>query len=119
MRLYVNTSQADDIVTYETIRKRYIDINGSLDGFGTYLKNRCMSDSGEIEYVPAEISVRLEQGYFNEYDVTIIWEYTYLEERLIRERICGFYHGKPTELGLRQYAFKGVEGVLDWPGIYD
>lgn len=36
---YVNTDEPTDIVTLETIRKRYIQINGTENGFMEYVRN--------------------------------------------------------------------------------
>ena len=36
-KLYVNTSDENDIVTLDEIRQRYIDINGTDEGFDSYV----------------------------------------------------------------------------------
>lgn len=64
------------------------------------------------------IRIELEQSYIGRNDATIIWEYTYKGDNLIRERIVGYYHGEPTKEDMKKYAFRGVEGVLDLDDIY-
>lgn len=120
MKLYFNTKKVDDVVTLETIMKRYIDINGSVDGFEKYVKSGFRNDSGEVEYVTRkDIYIKLEQAYWASYDCTIIWEYVYYGNEMARERICGYYHGKPTKERMKEFAFRGVECTLDIPGIYN
>ena len=65
------------------------------------------------------ITIKLDQTYLGENDATIIWEYTYKGEEMIRERIVGYYHGEPTIEDMKIFAFRGVEGTLDLDGIYD
>lgn len=66
-----------------------------------------------------EIKIKLEQTYLFTNDATIIWEYTYKGEEIVRERIVGYYHGEPTVENMKKYAFRGVEGVLDLDDIYE
>ena len=47
-RLYVNTEDANDIVTLEEIKRRYVDINGTAEGFEEYVA------SGFMEGIMAE-----------------------------------------------------------------
>lgn len=66
-----------------------------------------------------EIRIKVRQTYLAEMDATIIWEFIYKGEEMIRERIVGYYHGEPTKEDMKNYAFRGVEGVLDLDGIFD
>lgn len=38
-KLYVNTENEKDIVTLDEIRKRYVDINGTDEGFSDYVSS--------------------------------------------------------------------------------
>ena len=60
-----------------------------------------------------EIRFKVGQTYTSENDATIIWEWTYKGDDLIRERIVGYYHGEPDVDSMKEYAFRGVEGILD------
>ena len=64
------------------------------------------------------IRIELEQSYLASNDATIIWEYTYKGDDIIRERIVGYQHGEPTKEDMKKYAFGGVEGIIDLDDIY-
>lgn len=63
--------------------------------------------------VKQEIRIKVDQTYTAGNDATIIWEWIYKGEDLIRERIVGYYHGKPNKEDMKECAFRGVEGILD------
>jgi len=46
---YFNTSDLSDVVTIDTILKRYIDIHGTIDGFEEYVKSG-FKNGNEVEY---------------------------------------------------------------------
>lgn len=49
--LYVNTDSKEDIVTLDEIRKRYVDINGTDEGFDNYVADG-FYDGNVKEYRP-------------------------------------------------------------------
>ena len=49
--LYVNTDSKEDIVTLDEIRQRYIDINGTDEGFDSYVAGG-FYDGNVKEYRP-------------------------------------------------------------------
>lgn len=49
--LYVNTDSKEDIVTLDEIRQRYIDINGTDEGFDNYVADG-FYDGNVKEYRP-------------------------------------------------------------------
>ena len=62
----------------------------------------------EIEY---------SQEYLPARDMTIIFEELFVvagpDKICVRERICGFYHGDPTEEDMRHYMTTGCEAVME------
>lgn len=48
--LYVNTDSKEDIVTLDEIRQRYVDINGTDEGFDNYVADG-FYDGNVKEYV--------------------------------------------------------------------
>jgi len=59
------------------------------------------------------VRIKVGQTYTVGNDSTIIWEWTYKGNALIRERIIGYYHGVPNDNDLREFAYGGVDGLLD------
>ena len=49
--LYVNTDSKEDIVTLDEIRQRYVDINGTDEGFDNYVADG-FYDGNVKEYRP-------------------------------------------------------------------
>ena len=60
-----------------------------------------------------EVQFKIGHTYTMCNDATIIWEWIYKGDELIRERIVGYYHGKPDKNETKKYAFRGVEAILD------
>lgn len=84
-----------------TVDGGYRDMMEEVEEFTTEIVEYTMIDGAELE-----------QFYLSETDTTIIWEYTYEDGELIKEQIVGYYHGKPTEENMKQYAYHGVIGRL-------
>ena len=59
------------------------------------------------------VRIKVGQTYTVGNDSTIIWEWAYKGNALIRERIIGYYHGEPNDDDLREFAYGGVDGLLD------
>ena len=49
--IYISTADESDKVTIMDILQRYIDINGSIEGFESYVKSNFRDECGQIEYV--------------------------------------------------------------------
>ena len=49
--IYVSTADEFDKVTIMDILQRYIDINGTIEGFESYVESNFRDECGQIEYV--------------------------------------------------------------------
>lgn len=59
------------------------------------------------------IRIKIGHTYTRGNDATIIWEWIWKGEKCLRERIIGYYHGEPNKEDTKDWAFRGVEGVID------
>ncbi len=106
--------------TDDEAKEKTREIVGSDDYDSYYLENFEFDKYEIVSSEPIdEIRIELEQGYFSIYDTTIIWEYTYKGDEMIKETIVGYYHGEPTKEDLKKFAYRGVSGVIGLDSVFD
>ena len=71
----------------------------------------------QVKAYSTKCEIEYSQEYLKRRDMTIIFEDTYLVSGpgkvMVRERICGLYHGEPDDDLFKQYYTSGVEAVMD------
>lgn len=67
------------------------------------------------------VNIGFETEYIQGRDVTIIFENMYEtkghDKVRIRERICGFYYGRPNKEDTKYFLDKGCDSVMDDNGL--
>ena len=71
----------------------------------------------QMKTYKTKCEIEYSQEYLPGRDMTIIFEEMFVvsgpDKICVRERICGFYHGDPTEEDMRHYMTTGCEAVME------
>ena len=79
-------------------------------------KGKAMTEE-QVKTYSTKCEIEYSQEYLKRRDMTIIFEDTFVVRGpgkvMVRERICGLYHGEPDDDLFKQYYTSGVEAVMD------
>lgn len=76
----------------------------------------------QMKTYKTKCEIEYSQEYLPSRDITLIFEDLFIwskdvnekpEKYAVRERICGFYHGDPTEEDMRHYMATGCEAIME------